>query len=64
MEITEMEKREQRLREHIAENPADYTAVIAELKLRSAIVDKIQKQRVNERLKEVARIRRKYEEQG
>lgn len=63
MKINEMEERARKLHQHIQENPADYTAVIAELKLRSDIIDKERHNRMNERLKEVARIRRKNEEQ-
>lgn len=59
MEIKEMMERAERLHEHLAEHPSDYQSVIAELKLRSAIIDKARKERVNERLKEVARIRKR-----
>jgi len=65
MKIEEMEQRARRLHEHVQEHPSDYTAVIAELKLKSDIIDKARKDMVNERLKEVARIRRqRNEEQG
>lgn len=65
MKIEEMEERARRLHEHVQEHPSDYTAVIAELKLKSDIIDKARKDMVNERLKEVARIRRqRNEEQG
>lgn len=59
MEIKEMMERAERLHEHLIEHPSDYQSVIAELKLRSAIIDKARKERVNERLKEVARIRKR-----
>ena len=65
MKIEEMEQRARRLHEHVQEHPSDYTAVIAELKLKSDIIDKARKDAVNERLKEVARIRRqRNEKQG
>lgn len=67
MTLTQMTEKAEKLHQHIAKNPADYTAVIAELKLRSDIIDKARKETVNLRLKEVARIRKrrkKYEEQG
>ena len=66
MKIEEMEQRARRLHKHVQEHPSDYTAVIAELKLKSDIIDKARKDMVNERLKEVARIRkrRKDAEQG
>lgn len=64
MEIEKMEERARALRKHVQNNPKDYQAVIAELVLRSKIIDKERWNRTNERLKEVARIRRKYEEQG
>lgn len=65
MKIEEMEERAKRLHKHVQEHPSDYTAVIAELKLKSDIIDKARKDEVNERLKEVARIRRqRNEEQG
>lgn len=65
MKIEEMEQRARRLHEHVQEHPSDYTAVIAELRLKSDIIDKARKDMVNERLKEVARIRRqRNEEQG
>lgn len=59
MEIEKMVERADNLHEHVAENPADYQAVIAELKLRSDIIDKVRRERMNERLKEVARIRKR-----
>ena len=62
MKIEEMEKRAVRLQEHIKENPADYTAVIAELKLKSDIIDKTRMESVYSRLKEVARIRKRRKE--
>lgn len=62
MKIEQMEKKAERLHEHIKENPADYTAVIAELKLKSEIIDKVRMDKVHERLKEVARIRKRRKE--
>lgn len=63
MEIKELKNKAERLHQHIQEHPTDYTAVIAELKLRSEIIDKVNKACVNERLKEVARIRRLRDEE-
>lgn len=62
MKIEEMEERVKRLHEHVQEHPADYVAVIAELKLKSDIISKERKNIMNERLKEVARIRRERED--
>lgn len=59
MEIEKMLVRADNLHKHVAEHPADYQSVIAELKLRSEIIDKVRRDRVNERLKEVARIRKR-----
>lgn len=67
MTLTEMTERAENLHRHVEEHPADYVAVIAELKLRSDIIDKARKDMVNARLKEVARIRKRrkeYEKQG
>lgn len=67
MTLTEMTERAENLHRHVEEHPADYVAVIAELKLRSDIIDKARKDIVNSRLKEVARIRKRrkeYEKQG
>lgn len=67
MTLTEMTERAENLHRHVEEHPADYVAVIAELKLRSDIIDKARKDVVNARLKEVARIRKRrkeYEKQG
>ena len=67
MTLTEMTERAENLHRHVEEHPADYVAVIAELKLRSDIIDKARKDMVNSRLKEVARIRKRrkeYEKQG
>lgn len=63
MKIEEMEQRAERLHRHVQEHPKDYTAVIAELKLKSDIIDKARKDMVNSRLKEVARIRRQRNEE-
>lgn len=67
MTLTEMTEKAENLHRHVEEHPADYVAVIAELKLRSDIIDKARKDMVNARLKEVARIRKRrkeYEKQG
>ena len=65
MKIEEMEERARNLHQHIQEHPADYQSVIAELKLRSAIIDRARKNVADARLKEVARIRRMmHEKQG
>lgn len=53
----------ERLDKHIAENPKDYQAVIARLKTRSDAIDHARRHQLNMRLKAVAEIRRKYEEQ-
>lgn len=63
MKIEEMEERAKKLHQHVQDNPADYQSVIAELKLRSAIIDRARKDAVDARLKRVAQLRREYEEQ-
>lgn len=66
MTLIEMEKRAENLHRHVKEHPADYNAVIAEIKLRSDIIDKTRRESVYKRLKEVSRIakeRAKHEEQ-
>lgn len=66
MTIEEMTERAENLHRHVSEHPADYVAVIAELQLRSDIIDKARKDATNVRLQEVARIRKRrkeYEEQ-
>lgn len=59
MRSEELEKRVANLHRHVAEHPADYEAVIAELKLRSDLIDRVRREEANERLKEVARIRKR-----
>ena len=54
-----MIERADNLHKHVAEHPADYQSVIAELKLTSDIIEKIRRDKVNARLKEVARIRKR-----
>lgn len=64
MEIVE---RLQRLHEHVQEHPADYQAVVAELKMRSDLLQKEEHDRFCARLKRVAEIRKRrrdYEEQN
>ena len=66
MTLIEMQKRADNLHRHVQEHPADYNAVIAEIELRSKIIDKTRKESVYKRLKEVSRIakeRAKHEEQ-
>ena len=63
MKIEEMEEKARKLHQHIQEIPADYRSVIAELKLRSAIIDRGRKDVADARLKEVARIRRMMNEE-
>ena len=62
MNIEDMEKRAEKLHEHVQNHPSDYQSVVAELVLRSKIIDKARKEMVNARLKEVARIRREINE--
>ena len=67
MKLKEMTEKAEKLHRHVEKNPADYTAVIAELQLKSDIIDRARKDAVNLRLREVARIRKrrkKHEEQG
>lgn len=52
-----------RLDRHIAENPKDYQAVIARLKTRSDAIDYARKHAMDMRLKRVAEIRRKHEQE-
>ncbi len=59
MEIEELEKRVTNLHRHVAEHPADYVAVVAELEMRSKLIDRVRREEVNARLKEVARIRKR-----
>ena len=48
-----------RLEEHLKGHPTDYQAVIAHLKARSDAIDYAQKQKLIERKKRLAEIRRK-----
>ena len=62
----EIEERLYRLHSHIKEHPADYQAVIAEVKLRSDLIEHQAYLRTIDRLKRVAEIRKErkeYEEQ-
>lgn len=52
-----------RLDKHIQDNPKDYQAVIARLKTRSDAIDHCRKHKLNMRLKYVAEIKRKYEQE-
>ena len=52
-----------RLDKHIKDNPTDYQAVISRLKTQSKAIDYYRKKQVNMRLKRVAEIRRKYEQE-
>lgn len=66
MTLTQMQERAENLHRHIQEHPSDYVAVVAEMQLKSSIIDRARKDVVNLRLKEVARIRKRrkeYEEQ-
>lgn len=66
MTLTQMKARAENLHRHVQEHPADYVAVVAELKLKSDMIDRARKDAANLRLKEVARIRKRrkeYEEQ-
>lgn len=56
-------ERLEKLDAHIAQNPKDYQAVIARLKMRSDAIAHIQKHQRDMRLKKVAEIRRKYEQE-
>lgn len=62
MKIEELEKRARNLHRHVQEHPADYVAVVAEMELQSAIIDKARKDIMNERLKRVSEIRRRRNE--
>lgn len=64
MEIIE---RLERLHEHVMEHPADYQAVIAELKMRSDLYEHESHERAIGMMKRVAEIRKRrkeYEEQN
>lgn len=66
MRSEEIEKRIVRLHQHVEKHPADYEAVIAELKLKSELIDRVRREGAVERLKEISAIRkrRKDAEQG
>ena len=53
----------EKLDKHIANNPNDYQAVIARLKTRSDAINYERKHAMDMRLKKVAEIRRKYEQE-
>ena len=53
----------EKLDKHIQDNPKDYQAVISRLKTQSKAIDYYRKQQVNMRLKKVAEIKRKYEQE-
>lgn len=52
-----------RLDKHIKDNPKDYQAVISRLKTQSKAIDYYRKKQVDMRLKRLAEIRRKYEQE-
>lgn len=52
-----------KLDNHIKDNPKDYQAVIARLKTRSDAIDHYRKHKLNMRLKYVAEIKKKYEQE-
>lgn len=62
MEIEKMKEKAIALHQHVLDHPKDYQAVIAELKLHSKIIDRQRKERVDDRLKEIALIRRRLNE--
>ena len=62
MRREELERRVINLNRHIAEHPADYEAVIAELQLRSELIDRVRRDEVDDRLQRVAEIRRRIED--
>lgn len=57
------EEKLEKLDAHIADNPKDYQAVIARLKTRSDAIEWQRKHEVNMRLKRIAEIRRKYDQE-
>ena len=59
MKIEEIEKRVENLHRHVQEHPTDCEAIIAEMQYRSMLIDKTRQMEANERLKEVARIRKR-----
>lgn len=62
MDMDYIEKLE-KLDKHIKDNPKDYQAVISRLKTRSKAIDHYRKQKLNMRMKYVAEIKRKYEQE-
>lgn len=56
-------KKLEQLDAHLEENPKDYQAVIARLKTRSNAIAHARKHEMDARLKRVAEIRRKYEQE-
>lgn len=62
MRREELERKVTNLHRHIAEHPADCEAIIAELKLRSALIDRVRRDETNDRLKRVAKIRRRIKD--
>lgn len=62
MEIKKMEQRIENLHRHVSEHPSDYEAVIAELIMRSDLIEKVRHDQAVERLKRVAEIRRRRNE--
>lgn len=59
MKIEEIERRVENLHRHVAEHPTDCEAIIAEMQYKSMLVDKTRQLEANDRLKEVARIRKR-----
>ena len=59
MEIKELEKRVENLHRHVQEHPTDCEAIVAEMQYRSRLIDKVRQEKVNDRLKEIARIRKR-----
>lgn len=57
-----MEDRLRRLETHVRNHPTDYQSVISLLKLRSAFIEKQQKQKQIERLRKVASYRKMLKE--
>lgn len=53
----------ERLSRHLEDHPSDYQARIALLKIRSDVIEYSLRQRRNAKLKRVAEIRRKYNEE-
>lgn len=57
--ITKLE----RIDAHLAEHPKDYQTVIARLKIQSDAIEHMRKHEMDMRLKRVAEIRKKYEQE-